>query len=200
MSDRLLTVAVSIAVLDGSVAGIALAVTSGPAGGRTGAPRISASSSTRSTTSTPSTSVPAASSTPTATAPVPTTTFPVTGTVPVPNPPLMTPVADPDMSLTGAVSVVGGFLADCAVLADGGVVCWGSNSNGALGDGSTASESVVAVSVTGITDATSVTTSDDIFGGACAVLETGAVDCWGTTAGEISATAPAAVSRMCPWR
>jgi alpha-tubulin suppressor-like RCC1 family protein len=67
----------------------------------------------------------------------------------------------------------------CAVLSTGHMKCWGDNSDGELGDGTTTT-SDVPVSVKNITTATTVagglfTTAD----GFCALLSTKHVDCWG---------------------
>ena len=77
-----------------------------------------------------------------------------------------------------AVSITAGFYHTCAVLNTGAVNCWGSNSDGQLGNGTTTSSLVpVAVSAfTGGATAVSITA-----GGyhTCALLNTGAVNCWG---------------------
>ena len=75
----------------------------------------------------------------------------------------------------------------CAVLSTGGVDCWGDNSDGELGNGTTGgpdgngSGYDTPQAVTGITDAVSLT-SDADGDGYCAVLSTGGVDCWGDNA------------------
>ena len=63
----------------------------------------------------------------------------------------------------------------CALRSDGKVRCWGSNSNGELGNGTTTNSST-AVGVTGITTATQIA-----VGGAhtCALLSGGTIKCWG---------------------
>jgi alpha-tubulin suppressor-like RCC1 family protein len=76
-------------------------------------------------------------------------------------------------ALTGGA--IGGY---CAVLASGGVDCWGNNGNGDLGDVTAGAFSDVPVAVTSVTDATAITNSHG-GGGYCAFLSTGTVDCWG---------------------
>lgn len=63
----------------------------------------------------------------------------------------------------------------CAVLSSGTVDCWGANSEGNLGDGST-TNSWLPVPASGISSAVSIGTAGE---GYCAVLSSGAVDCWG---------------------
>jgi len=101
--------------------------------------------------------------------------------------------------LSGAVAVTSdGDDSYCAVLSTGVVECWGANASGQLGNGST-TQSTTPVVVTGLTDATSVTS--DGSASYCALLSTGAVACWGDgTYGELGdnstarATEPVAVS------
>lgn len=90
--------------------------------------------------------------------------------------------------ITTATAVVGngdGFsdLSYCAVLTSGSVDCWGDDSIGELGDGSTATADT-PVEVSGLTDAASLT-SDGV--GFCATLQvTGDVSCWGdNSTGEL---------------
>jgi len=86
--------------------------------------------------------------------------------------------------LSGAVSLAsGGDGSYCAVVAGGGVECWGDNGNGDLGDGST-TQSDVPVPVTGMTAATAVVS--DGGHSYCALVAAGAVECWGLgTSGEL---------------
>ncbi len=92
------------------------------------------------------------------------------------------PAAPVDVTgITNATSVVGnGYvysdLSYCALLQTGSVQCWGDNSVGELGNGST-TQADAPVDVTGLTDAASLA-SDGL--GYCATLQTtGDVSCWG---------------------
>jgi alpha-tubulin suppressor-like RCC1 family protein len=84
-----------------------------------------------------------------------------------------------------AISTSGAEGADitCALLASGTVDCWGSNSDGQLGQGTTTGKSLVPVPVDGVggvgvlSGVTAITTAGQY---ACALLSwAGTVDCWG---------------------
>ena len=79
--------------------------------------------------------------------------------------------------ITGATFIgAGGGSTTCAIVANGAVKCWGDNSRGGLGNGST-SNSSTPVSVSGITGATKVFTN---YGGtSCALINDGKIKCWG---------------------
>ncbi len=64
----------------------------------------------------------------------------------------------------------------CALLFGGQIKCWGDNSRGQLGNGSTASRSR-PVEVSGISSAIDLSAG---YHHTCAVLETGLVQCWGS--------------------
>ncbi len=72
------------------------------------------------------------------------------------------------------------FFDGCAVLSSGQVSCWGSNSQGQLGNGVTNNRPLERGQslVLGISDARSVFMA---FGTSCALRENGEVSCWGTS-------------------
>lgn len=78
-----------------------------------------------------------------------------------------------------AVAVSTGGLHACALLVSGAIECWGANSYGQLGDGTT-TDSDVPVQVNGIdgiTDTAAAVTVGSFH--TCALLDSGAVKCWG---------------------
>jgi len=74
-----------------------------------------------------------------------------------------------------APNLVAGVRFNCG-LSSGKVYCWGDNSEGQLGDGSTDVYSVSARQVSGITGAVDLSASD---AGACVAKDDGSVWCWG---------------------
>ncbi len=100
--------------------------------------------------------------------------------------------------LTGVLSLVGessqgGY---CAVLLSGGVDCWGTNTSGALGNGSTTlAQADVPVAVTGISDATNGATNNAFT--YCMLLSSESVRCWGdNTDGQLGDGTTAASSNV----
>jgi alpha-tubulin suppressor-like RCC1 family protein len=82
----------------------------------------------------------------------------------------------------------------CAVLVTGRVFCWGDNSSGQLGNGSTASSSSTPVKVQLSAGAKQVVTGNFH---ACALLTTGDVQCWGENfQGELGNGSPISNSNV----
>jgi len=83
------------------------------------------------------------------------------------------------VSVTGlggaATKVVAGYYHSCALLSDGTVECWGGNSYGELGNGSTTS-STSPVAVTGVSGATDISVGCSQN---CVLMSGGTVMCWG---------------------
>ncbi len=75
----------------------------------------------------------------------------------------------------GGTPIVGGDRHSCALQASGAVLCWGSNSQGQLGNGTTNS-SLGPVAVTGLGDAVALVAGPYH---ACALQASGGVSCWG---------------------
>jgi alpha-tubulin suppressor-like RCC1 family protein len=101
----------------------------------------------------------------------------------------------PVFGVGDATAVAVGSLDACALVTGGRVTCWGDDGDGQLGDrtttgpqsctasGSAEPCSLVPVLVHGISGARSVSVG---VGDACALLQAGAVDCWGDNAlGEL---------------
>ena len=97
--------------------------------------------------------------------------------------------------ITDATSLSGGVVSTCALLGSGGVDCWGANNYGSLagqlGDGGHEAYSYVPVAVHGIKDAKVLFGSGVPY---CAVLATGAVDCWGNQVDGVSVTSDVPVA------
>lgn len=81
----------------------------------------------------------------------------------------------PVANVSDARSIAAGENFGCAVVQSGEVKCWGLNSKGQLGDGTTENASQ-AVQVQGISNAVEVAAASS---SACARLQGGSVKCWG---------------------
>jgi alpha-tubulin suppressor-like RCC1 family protein len=89
--------------------------------------------------------------------------------------------------LSGAIAISGGgssWGADtCALLLGGTVKCWGWNSDGELGNGTT-TDSYTPVSVSGLSGAIAISSGGSGWGGhTCAIMPGGTVKCWGYNRG-----------------
>jgi alpha-tubulin suppressor-like RCC1 family protein len=105
--------------------------------------------------------------------------------------------------VTAAIPMVSsGASHSCAVLGNGAIQCWGSNSSGELGVGDTRDTSLVPATVSGIASAEKV--SAGAFS-SCAILNGGALTCWGSnTKGQLgigtttNASSPVFVTGIAP--
>ena len=98
--------------------------------------------------------------------------------------------ASPQTAATGVTTVAAGGSHSCAVSAQGGVFCWGSNSSGQLGDG--AGGSIDDTSAVPVAVARLDSTATVAAGGThtCALSAEGGVQCWGqNTQGQLGAAA-----------
>ena len=94
----------------------------------------------------------------------------------------LTPAAVSGLT-SGVTEVAASYRYTCALLASGGVKCWGLNTSGQLGDGTTATR-VTAADVTGLTSGVTAVAAGEHH--ACAVMASGGVKCWGANdAGQI---------------
>ena len=93
-----------------------------------------------------------------------------------------TPVQVTDLD-SGVTAIAAGRLHTCAILSTGAVKCWGSNSQGQLGNSGNAN-SFTPVQVTDLgSGVTAIAAEGDR---SCAILSTGAARCWGNNSnGEL---------------
>jgi len=78
---------------------------------------------------------------------------------------------------SGVTAITSGYAHSCALMAYGGVKCWGYNGYGQLGDG-TNSDRGEATDVIGLSSG--VVAIDAGYMHTCALLNTGAMKCWGS--------------------
>jgi alpha-tubulin suppressor-like RCC1 family protein len=81
---------------------------------------------------------------------------------------------------SGVKEIAVGIIHTCALTVGGGVKCWGDNSYGELGDGTTFNR-LTPVDVVGLTNGITAIAAGGDF--SCALTFTGGVKCWGWNAG-----------------
>ena len=75
--------------------------------------------------------------------------------------------------ISNAIAVCAGYLHSCALVASGDVKCWGGNSNGQLGDGTTTQHTTPVSVLSGVAAISCG------YEHTCALLANGQVQCWG---------------------
>lgn len=78
---------------------------------------------------------------------------------------------------SGIAAIAAGRWHTCAVTLSGGMKCWGANSSGQLGDGTT-NQRTAPVDVSGLTSGVAAITLGEDY--SCALTTTGGVKCWGS--------------------
>ena len=77
--------------------------------------------------------------------------------------------------LSNVAQIVTSRIHSCALISGGSVKCWGVNSNGSLGDGTTTSRTT-PMSVSGLSGVSELAAGSDVT---CARLSDGTAKCWG---------------------
>jgi alpha-tubulin suppressor-like RCC1 family protein len=99
--------------------------------------------------------------------------------------------------LTGVTALTAGDSFACALLSNGTVDCWGSNVNGALGNGTTM-PSFAPMPVPGLSHVSAISAAGYHT---CALIDDGSVACWGEDSyGELGAPAPQHCPAPCSMR
>jgi alpha-tubulin suppressor-like RCC1 family protein len=78
---------------------------------------------------------------------------------------------------SGVAKIATGGSHTCAIMTSGGAKCWGQNTNGELGDGTSGNYRTTPVDVTGLT--AGVVAIAPGFVHTCALMTSGGVKCWG---------------------
>ncbi|MCH8025158.1 MAG: hypothetical protein IH866_00055 [Chloroflexi bacterium] len=92
---------------------------------------------------------------------------------------------------SGVAVIAAGTEHSCALTDTGGVLCWGNNMSGQLGDG-TDTHRNVPVSVAGLSSGVTAIVAGGLR--SCAILEAGGVKCWGSPFGATPVELPGAES------
>jgi alpha-tubulin suppressor-like RCC1 family protein len=84
---------------------------------------------------------------------------------------------------SGVAAIAAGWDHTCALLNSGGVMCWGDNAHGEVGNG-THTDALKPVSVSGLASGVAAVSAG--FDHTCALLNSGSMKCWGNNAtGEL---------------
>jgi alpha-tubulin suppressor-like RCC1 family protein len=94
--------------------------------------------------------------------------------------------------LSSGVTAISSTFHSCALLDTGGVKCWGLNDHGQLGDGTT-TDRPNPVNVAGLHGRAKAISAGSFH--TCALLSTGAVDCWGAVSGQLGGDSQSIVLR-----
>jgi len=90
-------------------------------------------------------------------------------------------------SAIGTLSIGGTH--SCALTTASGALCWGANSNGEVGNGTTSTSISTPAAVTGLASGVSVLSAGGSH--SCARLSAGGIKCWGSDArGQVTAMFP----------
>jgi len=99
------------------------------------------------------------------------------GTTTSSNTPVTVLTAPSGPPLTGVTAIAAGFYHTCALISDGTMLCWGYNSDGELGNGTTTGSSA-PVTVSGLSGLTVTAIAAGDYH-TCALITNGTLQCWG---------------------
>jgi alpha-tubulin suppressor-like RCC1 family protein len=83
--------------------------------------------------------------------------------------------------ISGVAQISAGRNQTCAITTAGGAKCWGTNTFGQIGDGTTVSPRLTPTNVTGLATGTVAISTN--FHSTCASLTSGVIKCWGLNTG-----------------
>jgi len=96
---------------------------------------------------------------------------------------------------SGVSAISAGWFHTCALTTSGGVKCWGDNTSGGLGDGTTVNSNI-PVNVSGLSSGVSAVSTGG-YNHTCALTTSGGVKCWGDSYfAELGSKVPLDVSGL----